>query len=135
MESVKKIVELMRGDIDGLMKEPIILNVPGFMKLAIEWIGDGPRDLPHVSVCHYFEQNGDLMKDPDLTFEIEPDGTWTPTTYQQDSIALYQEAIYQDGGKVMMRPKLIKELKSFARLWSRNLSDQGYIEAARNSKR
>ena len=30
----------------------------------------GPCGLPAISVCHYGEQNGDLMRDPEMCFEL-----------------------------------------------------------------
>ncbi len=44
-----------------------------WMPLSIENIGTGPRGLPAISVCHYGEQNGDLMRDPEMCFELVDD--------------------------------------------------------------
>ena len=30
----------------------------------------------------------------------------------------------------MIRPKLVKELKAFARIWDKNLGEQGFVAAA-----
>ena len=75
---------------------PIRLEVPGFMRLVIEHIGAGPRGCDMVSVAHYGEQNGDLMRDPEIMFEVAPDAksgwTWHPVAIQQDYIGSYREA-------------------------------------------
>ena len=55
-------------------------------------VGPGPRGLPTVSVAHYYTQNGDLMRDPEMVFEVGPDGAFHPVSYQQDNLGIYQEA-------------------------------------------
>ncbi len=44
---------------------------PPYMTLTVENIGPGPRRLPALSLCHYGEQNGDAMRDPEMCFEME----------------------------------------------------------------
>jgi hypothetical protein len=45
-------------------------NLP-YMELVIEAVGEpGPLGLPAISVAHYGEQNGDLMRDPEMCFEL-----------------------------------------------------------------
>ena len=41
----------------------------GFMDLTVESWQEGKNTM--VSMCHYGEQNGDLMKDPDVLFKVE----------------------------------------------------------------
>ena len=43
------------------------------MRLVIEHVGTGPRGMPAVSVAHFHEQEGDLMRDPDMIFEVGPE--------------------------------------------------------------
>jgi hypothetical protein len=43
------------------------------MRLVVEYIGQGPRGLPAIAVAHYYEQNGDAMRDPEMVFEVNPD--------------------------------------------------------------
>jgi len=46
-----------------------IKNEP-WMALVIEDIQElGPNGFPVISVCHYGEQNGDLVCDPEMLFE------------------------------------------------------------------
>ncbi len=45
-------------------------NLP-YMALVIEAMDEsGPMRLPALPVCHYGEQNGDLMRDPEMCFEL-----------------------------------------------------------------
>src|SRR5258707_7327800 len=51
-----------------------------YMPLVIEDIEEpGPAGYPTISVAHYGEQNGDLMRDPEMCFELIelPDGSMT----------------------------------------------------------
>ena len=134
MKTVQRIIDLF-GGLRALRDKPIKLEVEGYMPLCIEFIGYGPRDLPLVSVMHFYEQNGDLMRDPDMEFEIDGQGKWHPISYRQDSIGLMQEAVFVDDktGKVMARPKLVRDLERFSATWSKNLEEQGFLEAARKA--
>jgi hypothetical protein len=47
-----------------------IENAP-YMALVIEATDEsGPSGLPAISIAHYGEQNGDLMRDPEMCFEL-----------------------------------------------------------------
>jgi Domain of unknown function (DUF6908) len=132
MKTVEAIIA-KRGGQEGLKARHIRIENSGYMPLVIEYIGTGPRGLPLISVAHYYTQNGDPMRDPEMTFEIDPEGKqdWGPVTYQQDNLGIYQEAVWcEDNGRVMVRPVLVKDLKSFARTWDRNLKEQGFLKAA-----
>jgi len=108
------------------------IEAPGFMPLSIEKIGNGPHNLPAISVCHYGEQNGDLMRDPEMCFEITPDGKFHPYYFRNDYTGTEQEVYFRtEDGREMIRPRLKRELSSFARHWSANLREQGFIKAAR----
>jgi hypothetical protein len=44
---------------------------PPFMALVIEATPEpGPCGAPAISIAHYGEQNGDLMRDPEMCFEL-----------------------------------------------------------------
>lgn len=44
------------------------ITVEGYMPLSIEDIGHSPDGFRQNSLCHYGEQNGDLMRDPEMVF-------------------------------------------------------------------
>ncbi|MCI0380540.1 MAG: hypothetical protein L0215_23380 [Gemmataceae bacterium] len=108
------------------------------MRLVIEYVGEGPRGMPCISVAHYYELNGDLMRDPEIVFEVNPDedplswktGNWGPVSYRQDNMGLFQETVFEDKGRVMVRPKLVLDLKAFAREWDKNIEQQGFLKVA-----
>ena len=65
-----------------------IENAP-YMALVIEATDEsGPSGLPAISVAHYGEQNGDLMRDPeDVASELgfaEGLLTWSRSTFRND---------------------------------------------------
>ena len=79
---------------------------------------------------HWFEQMGDLMRDPDLVVEVLGEA-WEPVSYRQDSAFIDQEAVALEEGLVIVNEALVWELKEFMRLWDQNLADQAFITAAR----
>ena len=90
------------------------------MPLHLEWI-----DTDVIAVSHTYTQNGDLMRDPEMTFRVDREkGTLEPLTFRQDgSIQIYQE-VYPEPGKWI--PKLHRDLNTFAQQWLKNISQQGY---------
>lgn len=55
----------------------------GYMALCIETIGSSPDGTPLISLAHYGVQNGDLMADPEMTFELYTDASLAePLTYR-----------------------------------------------------
>jgi hypothetical protein len=119
----------------GGLREGLHLRIENepYMVLCIEEIAamGGPNGRPCISVAHYFEQNGDLCKDPEMTFEVyvATDGThyYTPLTFEQSLPPLYQQ-VYADDWKTF-KPQLLRELKSFARMWQVNIGHQGFLKA------
>ena len=135
MKNVKKIIELLGGD--AFQHITIKHDSPSMMRLAIERIGTfGPNNLPLFSVAHYYEQNGDLMADPEMTFVQDVLGKWHPISFRNDGVGCYQEGEagamgFNEDGKAWTRPRLIRDLRAFSNQWDRNLKEQGYIAAAK----
>ena len=76
------------------------------------------------------------MRDPELTCEVGPDGAFHPVRFTQDNVGASHEAVFADeAGRVLVRPRVLKDLTSFARLWDRNLKAQGFLDAARSAAR
>jgi len=105
----------------------IIQNNPSksIMAVHIEMISKNSQG-PVFSVAHYYEQNGDLMKDPDMTFLRGADGEYYPLSYQQDGLGIYQDVIeWDDHGNIKgFRPKMQADMVSFANDWMENIRDQ-----------
>jgi hypothetical protein len=131
MKSIEEIVQIT-GGWDRLRSHPLKIEVEGFLPLCIEVIGRGPHGGLLLSIMHVYEQHGDLMRDPDIEVEIMP-GTddWLPCSYRQDGLGLFREAISTEGSVVRINHSLVADIKRFLKVWDRNLSEQGFVEAAR----
>ncbi len=95
-----------------------ICNEP-YMPLAIERHGST------VTVTHYFEQNGDLVPDPDMEFEISSSGEWLPVAVQF-AIGSYHRAIFTEDGKRFVNRRELKDQILFSNMWAKNLLEQGF---------
>lgn len=111
-----------------------IENEP-YMALVIEDIQElGPHGFPVISVAHYGEQNGDLMRDPEMLFEISKHGDetrLTPHYWRNDYAGIEQYSAAIGEGLLTVDEKLQREHAAFAQMWDRNLKDQGFLEAFR----
>jgi hypothetical protein len=130
-ESVKAIIDLF-GGMARLQQAGIRVEISNLMPSCIEYLGTGLRGGVLLSIAHYHLQNGDLFADPELVVAVIGED-WHPVTYQQDNGGLYHEAVYEEDGQVMLRPRLIRELQQFMTMWDSNVKNQGYIDAARRA--
>lgn len=102
-------------------------EVPGLMDWVVE-------RLPHlegasgndggiaVSLAHYFEQNGDMCKDPEMVVLIYPSQQMAEAfTFEMSLPPIYQQ-VFPEPGK--FHPQLRKELNTFLRQWLNNLFEQ-----------
>lgn len=108
------------------------IRVEGYMPLSVEDIGQSADGNRLISICHYGEQNGDPMRDPEMVFELFTHGEASaaePLSFQNDYMGLFQEVYRYDdtGKKTHVKTCLKAELKSFARTWLKNLKDQGFL--------
>jgi len=93
------------------------LTAPSMMDLTVEtWQSyetmESTGAITFVSMCHYGEQNGDLMKDPDVLFKLEQE-IITYKEQQNDYVGFYSEDH--------------AEIKDFMEnTWVPNLVMQGY---------
>ncbi len=116
------------------------ITVDGYMPLSIEDIGHSPDGLRQISLCHYGEQNGDLMRDPDIVYVLrENDGRplAEPVSFQNDYMGLYQEVYTYngEGKRTHVNPRLQRELVSFSLMGLRNLKQQGFFDKAARRER
>ncbi len=107
----------------------------GYMPLVVEQIGaarldpDGER-LPLYSFCHYGEQNGDLMRDPDIVMIDGGDQGLIPVSYRNDYAGFYQEYCDYSGSSVVCTDEESQdELVVFCHGWAANIHDQQGIGA------
>jgi hypothetical protein len=110
---------------------------PPYMALCVESIGEGPRGLPALSIAHYGLQNGDLMRDPEMCFEMEIEhGTvkeFHPYYFRNDYIGFEQFSVVYQGDDADRRPfcridvLMMAGQRGFAETWDRNLAMQGFL--------
>ncbi len=91
----------------------------------------GPCGLPALSVCHYCEQNGDAMRDPEMLFELGFAGGahLNPFYWRNDYVAVEQWSRFIKDGNYCYHSQLHEQQEQFAKLWDKNLRQQGCFEA------
>ena len=113
MDAIKEIIDSYGYESAETMElgDNIEVDADGFMPLVIEKCGEN-----HLSVAHYYEQRGDLMRDPEIVFSLA-DGEWTPFEFRQDP-AFHQ---YDKDGL---------DIGPFLKQWNSNIRKQGFVDAA-----
>lgn len=121
LESFLKTVE----DNNGYAK----FNAEGFMDLTIEktWEQDHEGN-PVYSICHYGEQNGDLMRDPEMTVGVNwNEGTILPLTFRNDYMGmLLENFVYRHGELYGYRKHWLHDSDNFLSTWLDNIKEQGF---------
>jgi len=100
------------------------LDMPSFDRLVIEKVG---KHL--VSVAHYFEQEGDLIADPEIVFFTGYEG-WVPIEVTQVIGGTRGYAgLTPDGQDIAwFNPDPQADLADFAGTWADNIKAQGWLE-------
>lgn len=122
-------------------RNSIQLKAGEFMPLSIERIitdvetTEGLATL--YSLAHYYDQQGDLMRDPEMCFLVidirmeEKDYnaiTIYPQMFRQDNAAIEEESITIEGNKVVsFIPVWQKDHCAFANQWLKNIKSQGFL--------
>lgn len=90
----------------------------GFMPLSIQKIGPDT-----ISIMHYYFQNGDLMRDPDMELHVDSQsGAIRSLSYRQDGIGEWQNVLNS-----VSLPDLEVLNDNFLDHWLRNIESQGYV--------
>jgi len=93
----------------------------GYMDLSFEILSWDPDQFT-CAMAHYFEQNGDLVADPDMEIRVIPSRQMAEALSYQDQFGF--QMVYPEPGKVDLRAK--KELNQFLGQWLQNLIAQGH---------
>ena len=127
MDTVLRILKAAGGWNHGLY---LRIENPPYMVLVIEAVDNsGPSGMPALSVAHYGEQNGDLMRDPEMMFELAAGPQLNPFYWRDDYSGIEQWSRYMDDGLYRFHTELHKQHEQFAKLWDSNLRQQGFAEA------
>ncbi|RKR80084.1 hypothetical protein BDD43_0177 [Mucilaginibacter gracilis] len=132
-----RLIELMNGN------EHLKITNDPFMPLTIEKIGEDIITPIGVgcaySLCHYYEQNGDLMQDPEMCFLILDNRaddvkelskvTIAPFMFQQANLGIYQESI-EFANQIMgeVHTEMQADHAEFADMWLGNIKLQGFLK-------
>jgi hypothetical protein len=133
MKHIQQMID-QHGGYEAVRTRYLRLENPPFMRLVIEVIGGPyPNGAYELSIAHYSEQNGDAMRDPEITFLVVPlaeSSTWTPLTYENSYLGAYQivAEVSREGLIKVKQSPWMKELRSFAKQWDRNIKQQGFME-------
>ncbi|UOE51315.1 hypothetical protein MTO98_09515 [Mucilaginibacter sp. SMC90] len=119
-----------------------IENKP-FMPLTIEHIGKGintPWGTANLySLCHYYEQNGDLMQDPEVCFIVTDERNGftadyekvkvAPYLFRQANLGFYEECVRMlNGSLTTFHRKKQLDHTEFANDWLINIQSQGFLK-------
>jgi len=96
-----------------------------FMPVSVEQIFENDN-YRIFSVAHYYEQNGDLMADPEMCFiNLKAVGSYLPSYFKQDSIGMEQDSIIIENGVIKgYSPKMQADHVAFANMWFSNIKNQ-----------
>ena len=87
----------------------------GFDDLVLETIGEN-----EYSIAHYYTQNGDRMRDPEITFMLDDTQRCIyALSYTQDNMGIY----YETGDRT---EKQMEDLMGFFDQWMANIKEQGF---------
>jgi hypothetical protein len=128
---MKTVLEIMRKA--GGWRPSLYLKIenPPYMELVIEAVDEsGPCGLPALSVAHYGEQNGDLMRDPEMCFELGYAGGahLNPFYWRNDYVAIEQWSRFIEEGNYCFHREQHEQHERFAKTWDNNLRSQGFSE-------
>ena len=124
-QQAKKGMDVLTEDIEGMDGHRTIDNAKGtFMPVHVERVNECELG-PIFSVAHYYEQNGDPMRDPDMEFIKGGDGEYYPISFWQDAPLKRDDAVEWEYGEIIkIDPKMQAALASFANTWMKNIKDQ-----------
>jgi len=129
MQTILAILKQAGGWHHGLYLK---IENPPYMPLVIEAMdSSGPAGLPAISVCHFGEQNGDFMRDPEMRFELGTAGGLhlDPWYWRNDYVAVEQWSRNVIRGHYIHLIPLHERHQRFAQTWDNNLHLQGFLEA------
>jgi hypothetical protein len=133
MKHIQRLID-QHGGFEAVQNRYLRLEKPPLMRLVIEVIGGPyPNGAYELSVAHYADQNGDAMRDPEITFLVQPTDqghVWSPLAFENSYLGAYQvvAVVTAEGGLQVRQPGQMQDLREFANAWDANLKAQGFGE-------
>ena len=111
-----------------------IFSDNGFMPVSVECIGEittgSFAGTKVYSICHFYSQNSDLMRDPEVTFYKFVTGKVFPASYRQDGLGIDRTYMTIEDEKIRFNANAQKDLVSFcAGTWFPNIEEQNDLDA------
>ena len=130
-KSAKKVLEQLTEGLVKIEDHRKVSTSEAFMPVCVELIGFLYEN-PVFSVAHYFEQNGDLMADPEMTFGRSKGGEFAPFSFKQDSLGIFKESVIHsptegDPDRFLIDPVMQRDQATFANVWMRNIKEQQFL--------
>ena len=98
-----------------------------YMPVYIEII-DRSEAYNHISLAHYGEQNGDMMRDPEMLFALHKETQqFIPYYYRNDYCGIEQNSVKWSEDGIALNPRLQAEHTTFANQWLRNIAAQQHL--------
>lgn len=126
MKTILDIIQRAGGWHPGLCFK---IKNPPYRDLVIEAIDEsGPCGLPAISVCRYSEVDGDLMRDPEMRFELgSTEGAHlTVFCYCNDFLGVEQWSRLLRDGNYCFHPRWFEQQEEMATLWDKALEQQRF---------
>jgi hypothetical protein len=119
--SIEKLLEA--HGFEGLEHDGFYVRfeMPNFDPLVIERLPGG-----RVAISHYFIQNGHVMYDPEIVFDL---ATWEPLEITQAPMGIYRRKLVESEGKTYVDTRFRASVMPIVRVWAKNLRWQGWENA------
>jgi len=124
MKSAIESILCSQGLIEEFGQNPdfaVRINNAPYLPLSIE------RHDSKVTVTHYVIENGDMIPDPDMEFDLLSDGSWYPVAIQF-ATGSYRRASEIRDGKRFVNRREVRDQIQFSRNWAKNLIDQRFAK-------
>ncbi|MFY0689121.1 MAG: DUF1249 domain-containing protein [Cyclobacteriaceae bacterium] len=122
---LKVIPHLIEKVNDGFTSGKSVLVGEGMMDLNFDYLFTDDEGHMVVALAHNYEQNGDLVPDPDMQLRINPKLETVEALSFQDTYG-YQQVYHEEKGKNLVNTKAKSELNKFLSQWLTNLIKQGH---------
>lgn len=122
-KNYKQMESLAPYIMDGTL-DHVHMESEGFEPLYVERIADD-----QIAIAHTFEQNGDLVVDPEIVFWEDKDAkALYPISIEQPIFGGLYQPVYDPSDKDYLYPNasLARDITSFFRTWRQNLEWQGH---------
>ena len=130
-----KVLNTLTKDINSENTYKKVNNAEGcFMAVVVEdvTLQYGVNEGQFISIAHYFEQNGDLMADPEMVFwkptDYNDKTVYYPVYYKMDGFGTEEISVLFEKGKMSgYYKRMQKDHAVFAGTWMENIKYQQNI--------